>query len=80
MMIEDLSVDDDDDYQIFIQRKDTIKKNLTAMAAVTYDEKPNQRQEVLQNIDRALMNEEEIYKLNRISIKNINMRKSVKFS
>ena len=45
MMIEDLSVDDDDDYQIFIQRKDTIKKNLTAMAAVTYDEKPNQRQE-----------------------------------
>lgn len=75
MMLEDIS--DDDDYQTFKQRKETVKKNLVTMAIVSYDQKPEQRQQILSNIDLALDNEEQIYKFNRKSIKKIN-RESLK--
>ena len=75
MMLEDIS--DDDDYQTFKQRKETVKKNLVTMAIVSYDQKPEQRQQMLSNIDLALDNEEQIYKFNRKSIKKIN-RESLK--
>ena len=57
--LEDIS--DDEDYQTFKQRKSTIKKNLGRMAVVSYEKEPERKKAVLDNIERALASEEQIY-------------------
>ena len=62
---------EDEDYFNFRHRAETIKKNLTKMAVVHYDQEDHKRQNVIHDIDRALDNEEKHYRHARKSIRKL---------